>query len=478
MKVKQPVSRAPPAAQLDPQLAQLAAEASMPSTSADRRALIMGLGGVAAGAFLASSRTAQAGPIAPPSGPITSTGRTLSEIEPRTPITQLPFTITASGCYYLTGDLNTSSTGTAITVSTSGVTIDLNGFSLIGSYGATGKAISGGGSAGYLTVRNGMIKYFATAAIDVPAAERVTIENVTCYGTGAGGSTAIAVGDYATIRSCSVRSYAIGVNAVGGTTTLVEGCRVATCASYGIQVGNSSLVSGCALDGAGGAFGIQVGVNCVVKRCAIANFGTGVSAVSGTPQVTVAGCTIQCGNGIMLNDQRILVENCQVQSTYNGVRCGDSSIVRSCIVSNSSSTRSTFAGIDVGNISRVEDCCVFAYDRGILGDVTASIERCTVNNCNTAVTVGSYGNVSGCTLDFGTTGVLANGYQVRVVDNKISRFDPCVNCTSNNSTLVARNQFSETGANPVINNNATCAVGPMLGPNLATATNPWANIRI
>src|SRR6478735_9662548 len=46
----------------------------------------------------------------------------------RTPISALPFTISTSGSYYLTGNLTATADGDAITVSGDNVTIDLNGF--------------------------------------------------------------------------------------------------------------------------------------------------------------------------------------------------------------------------------------------------------------------------------------------------------------------------------------------------------------
>jgi hypothetical protein len=55
----------------------------------------------------------------------------VEETEPRIPISSLPFTIDTPGSYYLTGDL--TSTGHGIIVEADHVTIDLNGFSLIGS---------------------------------------------------------------------------------------------------------------------------------------------------------------------------------------------------------------------------------------------------------------------------------------------------------------------------------------------------------
>jgi parallel beta-helix repeat protein len=59
--------------------------------------------------------------------------KTLAQVEPRTPISSLPYTITESGSYYVTGNL--SSTGHGIIIESSGVTVDLMGFSLTGDVG-------------------------------------------------------------------------------------------------------------------------------------------------------------------------------------------------------------------------------------------------------------------------------------------------------------------------------------------------------
>ncbi len=55
--------------------------------------------------------------------------KTLDQIEARTPIAQLPFTIDTGGSYYLTGNLSTGASN-AIVIAASGVTLDLNGFTV------------------------------------------------------------------------------------------------------------------------------------------------------------------------------------------------------------------------------------------------------------------------------------------------------------------------------------------------------------
>src|SRR5450759_4084138 len=65
--------------------------------------------------------------------------KSLSEVEPRTPISSLPYTISQPGSYYLTGNLGVRGAIDGITVQADDVTIDLNGFELNGNgFGASG----------------------------------------------------------------------------------------------------------------------------------------------------------------------------------------------------------------------------------------------------------------------------------------------------------------------------------------------------
>src|SRR5579883_474024 len=84
------------------------------------------------GSFLLSSILMFAqGSLTPPGAPA-PTMKTLSQIEPRTPISSLPFTIYIPGSYYLTTNLTGVSNSDGITISTGNVTLDLNGFTLQG----------------------------------------------------------------------------------------------------------------------------------------------------------------------------------------------------------------------------------------------------------------------------------------------------------------------------------------------------------
>jgi len=69
------------------------------------------------------------GSLTPPGAPA-PTMKTLDQVEPRTAITNLPYTISQSGSYYLTKTFAQTFSSDAITISTNNVTLDLCGFTI------------------------------------------------------------------------------------------------------------------------------------------------------------------------------------------------------------------------------------------------------------------------------------------------------------------------------------------------------------
>src|SRR5271166_2588779 len=96
------------------------------------------------------------GSLTPPGGPA-PTMITLTQIEPRIPISSAPYVITNSGSYYLTTNLSVTS-GDAIDITTNGVTLDLNGFTISSTEASpTGTAVKLAGGNTDITILNGHI---------------------------------------------------------------------------------------------------------------------------------------------------------------------------------------------------------------------------------------------------------------------------------------------------------------------------------
>ena len=134
--------------------------------------------------LLVCNHVCLAGDLNPPLAPA-PTMKTLDEVEPRIPIDSLPFTINASGSYYLTACL--SSTTTGIHVNCGDVTIDMKGFTITGPGDTGSVGINLYGNHDNIHIFDGTIKSFSsgisagTSTSDAP--ENITVKNVKFFDT-------------------------------------------------------------------------------------------------------------------------------------------------------------------------------------------------------------------------------------------------------------------------------------------------------
>ncbi len=171
-----------------------------------------------------------------PSGAPAPGMKTLQQIEPRTPIASLPFTISSPGSYYLTTNITT--TGAAITiVNTMGVTLDLNGFTISSTAPSpTGTGVLISGTCSDIQIFNGHI-----------------IGSVTNNSNGVYSGTGFAYGiTYFTLgpQPANVRVAGVSVSGclyygiyLGENSTVVESCMVKTVGSSGIYATSVSRSS-------------------------------------------------------------------------------------------------------------------------------------------------------------------------------------------------------------------------------------------
>lgn len=271
-------------------------------------------------ALLALALPALAGPLDPPAGPIAPTGKTLSEIEPRTAIiasttpgnAYAMFVIDKPGSYYLTGNF-TVTKPVGIYVQASDVTIDLNGFTISAgpSNSSHGIQCSSDGQEVWknVSIRNGNVSgAFVDASVDNDAPQSV-IENINVRGSTDYG---IVIGSGAIVRNCTMESCRIGMAASAGT--IVENCVFRNCTDYGASVGEVSIRD-CSF-----SFN-NVGIYCYGAASIESNFfrynGSG------------------SGSGLLINGSGAVVQDNSIIGSYFGIQIGsgatDNLVVRNTV---------------------------------------------------------------------------------------------------------------------------------------------------
>jgi hypothetical protein len=235
--------------------------------------------------LLAQLAVAQ-GNLTPP-GPPAATMKTLDQLEARTPISSLPFTINASGSYYLTKNLNVT-TGDAITITASQVTLELNGFTISSTANpAAGTGILLANNNADITILNGHIKGGV----------------VNSGGTYSGSGFANGISSPAfSPRNVRIAGLSIigclndGIRLFTGNSTVVESCTVQTVGAAGIvantvshsvayDCGSSAIVAGNTADDCTGSsdLGPAIFSGGTVNNCyGVSLNDIGVSAISAT----------------------------------------------------------------------------------------------------------------------------------------------------------------------------------------------------
>jgi hypothetical protein len=278
--------------------------------------------------------------------------RTLNEVEPRTPITKLPFAITNSGSYYLADDLSVGNGATGIVIMANHVDLDLRGFTL-----------RGGTNADYgihlaefwqeplpeapvnVSIHDGSVVMWNKSGINGSAANDSSVKNVIAYSNGTYG---VIMNYRSTIEDCIARR--------NGTT--------------GILVGSSSVIRNCKIQN-NGQDGIYVAGDCAIENCELEhNAGFGITGPAGLYSSTVKDCRVlfnQAG-GAKLH-WRNTVSGCQIG---NNLGHGIVAEKENHIVENSIHTHWNLAAIRLsGDHNRVENNSIVGCSTGVLATATA-----------------------------------------------------------------------------------------------------------
>lgn len=293
-----------------------------------------------------------AGPLNPPSGSVSSTYKTLTEVEPRIAInsTNTPgdggssFRITQPGSYYLTGDLTGAASKIGILIAASDVTIDLNGFTLRGVSGSL-NAMQMDTTRSNIAVRNGSIASWGFSALNLynsSGGAGYVIEDVRAFDCGGQG---VVVGGNSRVSRCTIEnagSYAI--YAPFGRC-VVESCTIRGAATYGIIVLGNSVVRDCSVRSVTG-YGILGSSSCLVTDCSVAS----------------------CTNGIYIEATSSAVNCIASGNTVDGFFVNMSSTLRGCAATGNA------VGVHVyGNDNRIESNLFNNNVRGLKVDNTGNI---------------------------------------------------------------------------------------------------------
>jgi hypothetical protein len=163
--------------------------------------------------------------------------KSLDQIEPRTPISSLPFIITSPGSYYVTSNLTGLVNQNGISISASNVTIDLNGFTLSGGGGGSGEAIWSPTAQQNLVVRNGTVRGWPGSGVNFydAGSSLTVVQNIQSISNG---FTGIAVRNGSRVTDC----VTTGNNLRGiivDNDVLVEHCKTTGSSLFGIGAGSN-----------------------------------------------------------------------------------------------------------------------------------------------------------------------------------------------------------------------------------------------
>ncbi len=309
------------------------------------------------------------GSLTPPGAPA-PTMKTLDQIEARTPISSLPYTISASGSYYLTKNLAASGGTAGITVSADNVTIDLGGFALVGGGSGGVAGISVPNSQTNLCVRNGTVTGWTNGGIAAANTVSSLYEKLRLMANT--GDAGLRAGSGSLIKDC-VATTNSGVNYAG--IRAASGSTVVDCTSAGIVLGNLGTVLNSTCNG--NSVGIIVLDYCTVAHCTVSGVhDIGISAgnycsithctdsANGSDGIDAGlGCNVEActasnnpGNGITVSDG-CTVRSCTVRGNHlSGIAVGSNCYVvaNTCDSNNTSSTNLQAGIVALGTGDRIE----------------------------------------------------------------------------------------------------------------------------
>ena len=438
------------------------------------------------------------GSLTPPGAPA-PTMKTLDQVQPRTliPGGTAVYTISNEGSYYLGGNLTISS-GNAITVAANNVTIDLQGFELIGTGGSAGVLINPGIS--NVTVRNGTIRNFTSRAIDGQGNPNMRVEKVRALNNANYG---IFVDVNGAVIDCLAQSNA-GPGIAGADNCVIHNCQSignTGANSHGISVGIAAQISGCVVRNNAGS-GIVTGTGCTLTDCVASNntssginVGERCTILNSTANENgINGSTTAGSHGINAAS-RCSISNCSGNNNTGSGLFVSLAGTTGATVHNSIFSSNTLDGIQVPTGSTVTACsAAFNGGNGIFifgGSSTVANCTATDNTINgirvqggSSTVIGNNCNSNGFGAGSGA-GIFSAGSD-RIEGNTVQSNDRGIQVIGTHSLILRNSASGNTDPGPAPAPNYVIAASNSFGPivnvsavgdisGTANANHPWAN---
>jgi parallel beta-helix repeat protein len=373
--------------------------------------------------------------------------KTLDQIEPRTPISALPFLIRAPGAYYVTTNLTGTAGAHGIVIEVSHVSLDLNGFVLTGlTNSLNGVHVSN--QVANVVIRGGTIRQWALG-ID-----------------GRSGSN----GEFGALRLFDNGQYGL----VAGVASTVEHCTAQANGGVGIGVGESGIIRDCA-SRANGQHGMVGEIGSRIERCT-ASYNRG-NGIVGSDECAISDCAAanNGASGVSMGAGGHIQGSKASNNGLNGILAAAGAMIRGCSAAGNLQT-----GILAGSGAHVLECRVSVNGRGIAVQSGSTVQSCValqnsgdgVMGTDECILVGN--TASGNFLARDAAGIHVSGRDNAIRENTVVSNDwgIWVEAAGN---LIIKNSAANNSLNYLISGTPQ-AMGPIVsGDRFTDATNPTAN---
>jgi parallel beta-helix repeat protein len=373
-----------------------------------------------------------------PSGPPGQTMRTLLQVEPRTPISSLPYVISQPGSYFLTTNLTGVSGTNGITIVTNNVSIDLRGFTMTGVPGALDgiSVIANLSNLGQnIVAKNGTITEWPGNGVEADATDNSQFSDLNLYNNTFDG---LNPGQYAEVRHCIAANN--GLEGFGGV--LDQYCIFEDCIAYNSGDAGFTTAANCSFQDCNaysdGDAGFRAGYTSSFEDCIAAEDGTGFDVQNASCIFEHCNCQLD-GTGFVTGDNCTLRDSTAYYCGEDGIDAGQACVLEGCTASENSN-----GGINVSNDCTLTGCVAATNEMDNIITVAGCVLSQCVANGSTAgngIAPGPANTITGCNAS-GNAGAgiyVTNAPGCRIEGNTLDLNNAAMVVAQNNRAFILRN---------------------------------------